>query len=96
MLQTVLRDAGLAAVEAPEIPRIYRQKWLDAMHVHVRCEPGVMDLYTLDVVREQKGSPAGVDFLAVRQKVEVPLDHMGEAIGFRNAQAETILFTWSG
>src|ERR1035441_6691252 len=61
------------------------------MHVHTGCQPGIMDLHALNVVRDQKGSPAVVDFLAVRQKLEIPFDHTGQAIRLSDAQTEAVL-----
>lgn len=57
--------------EAPEIPDIDRQYLPDAMDIHGRCRPGVMDLHAQNVMRDQQGPPAIVDFPAVRQKLEI-------------------------
>ena len=86
----------METLKASEIADIHSQNLPDAVDIHACRQSGVVDLYTLNIVYNKQRSPAIMNFAAIWQKVEVPLDHMGEAIGFRNAQAETILFTWSG
>jgi hypothetical protein len=37
-----------------------------------------------------------VDLLAIRQKLEVPLDHAGQPIRLGDAQAEAVFVDWTG
>ena len=67
-------------VEAPEVPDIDGQQLPHAMDIHARREPGIMDLHALNIVRDKKLPPAIVDLPAVRQELEIPLDHTGQAV----------------
>ena len=60
------------------------------MDIHACRQSGVVDLYTLNIVYNKQGSPAIVDFAAVWQKVEVTLDHAGQAIRLGDGQTEAI------
>ena len=51
----------------------------------------LFDLHALNVMRYKRGPPAVVDFPAVRQKLEIPLDHAGQAIRLGDAQTEPFL-----
>jgi hypothetical protein len=49
-----------------------------------------MNLDALNAMRDQKKSPAIVDFPAVRQKLEIPLNHSSEEIRLVDAQPEAV------
>lgn len=61
-------------VDAAEIPHVDGQQLPNPMDIHAR-RPGVMNLHTLNVVRDQKRPPAVVNLPTVRQKLEVSFDH---------------------
>ena len=72
-------------VEPPEVPHIDGQQPLDAMHIHTRRQPGIMDLNALNLMDDNQKPPAVVNFPAVRQQLEITLDHLGQAIRLGNA-----------
>ncbi len=78
------------SVETPKISDVNGQQLLDSMYIHARRKPGVMDLYALYVMRNEKVTPALVDLPAVRQKFEIPLDHTSQTIGLNNIEAKAI------
>jgi hypothetical protein len=55
-----------------------------------------MHLHALDLMVNQQRPPAFVDFPAVRQEHEIPLDHAGKAICFGTTQAEAVLVERAG
>ena len=83
-------------VEAPEVADIDGQQLPHAMDIHARREPGIMDLHALDIVRDEKLPPAIVDLPAVRQQLEIPLDHTGQAVRLGDAQTEAVLVERAG
>ena len=83
-------------VEAPEVPDIDGQQLPHAMDIHARREPGIMDLHALNIVRDKKLPPAIVDLPAVRQELEIPFDHAGQAIRLGNAQTEAVFVEGAG
>jgi hypothetical protein len=83
-------------IEAPEVPNIDGQQLPHVVDIHARRQPGVMDLHALNVMRDQQRPPAVVNFPAVRQKLEIPLDHTGQAIGLGDAQAKAVLAERAG
>ena len=83
-------------VEAPEIPDIDGQQLPNAMDIHARRQPGVMHLHALNVVRDQQKPLAVMHFPAVRQKLEIPLDHPREAIRLGDAQTEAVFVERAG
>lgn len=83
-------------VDAAEIPHVDGQQLPNPMDIHARRQPGVMNLHTLNVVRDQKRPPAVVNLPTVRQKLEVSFDHTGQPIRFSDAQTEPILVERAG
>ena len=79
------------SIKPPEIPNVDGQQLSDAMHIHTRSQSGVMDLHTLDLMRDQKSAPALVDLPAVRQELKTMFDHARQAIRLADAQTEPIL-----
>jgi len=49
-----------------------------------------MDLHAFDFVRDEKPPPTVMHISAVRQKLEVPFDHAGDAIRLGGAVAATV------
>ena len=84
------------SVKAPEVPNIDGQQLPNAMDIHACRQPGVVDLHTLNVMRDQQRPPAVVHLPTVRQKLEIPLDHSGQAIRLSDAQTEAVLVEWAG
>jgi len=58
--------------------------------MHARCQPGIVDLHALDIMCDQKGPPAIMDIAAIREKLEITLDHARQPIGLGDRQAEAI------
>jgi hypothetical protein len=88
--------ANIETIEAPEIAAIHRQYLPDAVDIHACRQSGVVDLYTLDIVYNKQRSPAIVDFATIWQKVEVTLDHAGQATRLGEAQTEAIFVERTG
>lgn len=83
-------------VEAPEISDVDGQQLIDSMNIHARCQPSIMDLHAVYVMRDEKVTPALVDLPVVRQKFEIPLDNTSQTIRLVNGQTEAILIERAG
>jgi hypothetical protein len=87
--------ANLETIEASEIAAIHRQHLPNAMNIHACRQPGVVDLYTLNMVYDKQWSPTIVDLAAVGKKFEVPLDHACQPIRLRDTQTEAVFIEWT-
>jgi hypothetical protein len=76
--------------EALKVTDVDRQQLCDAMNVHARRDPGIMDLHASDFLVQEQVPPVIMDGAAVRQKLKIAFDYTGEAIRLVNAQAEAI------
>src|SRR6267154_4317654 len=81
--------------EASKVPTIDGQQLRDAVNIHACCQSGVMNLYALNFVHNEKMPPAVMHVAAVRQQLKIPLDHAGHAIRFFNAQSEAVFVEWT-
>jgi hypothetical protein len=84
------------STEPSKIPYVDGEQLRHAMNVHTRGQARVMDLHALDLERNQKLPPTVMDCSAIRQKVEVSFDYMGDAICLGDAQSEPVLITRPG
>lgn len=82
--------------EPSEVSNIDGEDLPYAIDVHARSQPRVVDLHALNVMSDKQRPPAVMDFLVVRQELEVPFDHLGQAICLGNAQAKTVLIDRAG
>lgn len=81
---------------SPEIPHVAREECSYAVDIHARRKSCVVNLHAMDVIRDEKRTPALVRFAVVRQKFEIPLDYAGQAVSFCYAQAEAVLVERTG
>ena len=54
------------------------------------ASPRIVHLDALDVIYDDQRAPALMGLTAVRQKLEVPLDHAREPVGLGNTQAKAV------
>jgi hypothetical protein len=63
------------SIETFEVSDIDGQQLFDAVNIHARCQLRVMHLHALNIMRDQQRPPSIVNFPAVREEFEIPLDH---------------------
>ena len=83
-------------VKAPEVTHVYRQYLPDTVYIHAGRQPCVMELDALDVMSDRQRTPALMHLAAIRQKLEIPLDHTRDAVRLRDGQAEAVLVAEGG
>jgi hypothetical protein len=84
------------SVKAPEIAYVDCQNLAYAMDVHAGGQPGIVDLHTLDIMRDQQCAPAVVRLAAVGQKLEISLDHPCKTVGLSNGEAKSVFVPRAG
>jgi hypothetical protein len=84
------------SLEALKVTDIDRQQLRYSVNIHARGQTGVVNLHPDDFVRDEKAPPKVMHVAAVRQEVEVPLDHASDAIRLINAQSKAVLVERTG
>ena len=64
------------------VPYVNRWQLVDGVNIHAGRQPCVMHLHAVNAVLDEQRAPALMGFAAVRQKLEIPLDHARKAVSF--------------
>jgi hypothetical protein len=78
-------------IVACKVVRVKRQNAADAVDVHCRHKPGVVDLASQDAVSEHETFPLAVDRGRVRQNRKEPLDFFEFSQGERDGEAQAVI-----
>ena len=76
--------------EALKVPDVDSQHLRDAVNIHARRDPGIVNLHAPDFLGQEQLPPTVMDIAAFGQQLKIPFDYAGDAVRLANAQSESV------